>query len=778
MATQVWQAPTEGLSKRAVEILRLLAEGMSDREIAERLVMTTNTVKWYNRQIYSVLGVGGRTQAIARARELHLLDEENGSAPSPPAVRHKPKHNLPVETTRFIGRREEMEVIKRLLATARLLTLVGPPGTGKTRLALQVSWGMADGVRDGVYFVSLAPVSDPALVTNSIACAIGVNEAQDQPLIETLRHALRENQMLLVLDNFEHLLPAARHVSELLSAAPQLKVLATSREPLHLYGEQEYAVPPLELPDPEHLDLETLAKCESVALFIQQARAVRPEFELTAENALDVAKICVRLEGLPLAIELAAARTKLLTPGALLARLGSRLETLRGGAHDLPARQRTLQNTIEWSYNLLTGGEKTLFARMAVFREGCSLDAIEAVCSPDLPMQLFDGLESLVNKSLIQQKELPGGEPRFLMLETLHEYAWEQLKASGEADAMSRRHADYFVDLAERAEPELRRAQSQHWFHLLEIEHENMRAVLQWSLGDGDITLGARLAGALYLFWYARGHHVEGRRWTQQLLGRLDDVAVMVHPKLLVSAGHMGMLYDLEAAKQLFERGARISSELGDRMYMAWALTFMGYTMMQEKEAALAAAEEGVALFRELDYKPGVANALNIIGEIAHFSGDDERARRAYEECLAVALETGDKRRIRFMFGNLTFVAQHEGDHPHARELAEKGLQLALEMNSNMDIAESLADLAGPVGMTGLPEQAARLFGAWEAAMERMGAAPQPADMPDFERNIAAVRAQLDPEIFQAAWANGRALSLEQAVEFALEILESPVPED
>jgi non-specific serine/threonine protein kinase len=444
----------------------------------------------------------------------------------------------------------------------------------------------------------------------------------------------------------------------------------------------------------------------------------------------------------------------------------------------LPARQRTLQNTIEWSYNLLTRGEKTLFARMAVFREGCSLDAIEAVCSPDLPMQLFDGLESLVNKSLIQQKELPGGEPRFLMLETLHEYAWKQLKASGEAEAMSRRHADYFVELAERAEPELRRAQAQNWFHLLETEHENIRAVLQWSLGSGDITPGARLAGALYLFWYARGHHVEGRQWTEQLLGRLGEVALTYQPKLLVSAGHLVMLYDLERAKHCFERSLHIARSLGDKAGMAWSLTFLGYAMMREKEAALGIAEEGLSLFRELNHKPGIAQALNIIGEIANFSGDDERARRAYEECLVVVQETGEKRRIRFMFGNLAFLAQHEGDYLRARKLAERNLQLALELSNNLDIAEGLVDLAGPLGMTGHPEEAARLFGAWEAAMERMGAAPQPADMPDLERNIAAVRARLDPEIFQAEWANGHALSLEQAVAFALELLEPSVPED
>lgn len=759
----------EGLSKRAVEILRLLAGGMSDREIAERLVMTINTVKWYNRQIYSILGVGSRTQAIARARELHLLDNDPGAAPSFQEARYAPKHNLSAQPTRFIGRKHEMDVIKRLLNTTHLLTLVGPPGTGKTRLALQIAWQMADTFHEVVYFVSLAPISDPALVTNTIASAIGVNEAPSQPLIETLKYVLRERQMLLILDNFEHLLPAAAYVSELLAAAPQLKALVTSREPLHLYGEQEYAVPPLDLPDPEHLDPQALADCESTALFMQQARAVRPDFELTAENALDVAKICVRLEGLPLAIELAAARVRLLSPRTLLARLSSRLDTLTGGAHDLPARQQTLQNTIEWSYNLLTAGEKLLFARLAVFRGGCSLEAIESICSEDLPVDVFIGIESLVSKSLIQQKELPGGESRFIMLETLHEYAWERLRVSGETQAMRRRHAEYFTRLAERAEPELRLAQQWRWFRLLETELENIRAVLNWSLDDGDRTLGVRLAGALCLFWFACGYHTEARQWTRQLLDQLDTVSTVYHAKLLITAGHMAWLYDLDAAKRYFERALHISRELDDKVNIAWSLIFMGYAMIREKEAAVAVTEEGLSLFRESNHKPGIAQALNIIGEIASFWGDDDRARQAYEECLLVSQETGETRRIRFMFGNLTFLAQHEGDYARAGELAEQGLRMALEMNNKLDIADSLAGLAGVMGATGQPERAARLLGAWEAALARMGATSQPADQPEHDRAIASLRAQLDPQTFETAWAEGRAMSLEQAVASTLD---------
>lgn len=767
MVSQKWpvpQASYEGLSKRAVEILRLLADGLSDREIAERLVMTINTVKWYNRQIYSILGVGSRTQAIACARERQLLDDDPEIAPSLTIIPRPPKHNLPVETTYFIGRRPELERIKNFLDTAHLLTMVGPPGTGKTRLALQAAWELIDTFRDGVYFVSLAPITDPALVANTIAGIVGVTELHGQPLLESLKHALRQSHMLLILDNFEHLLSAATQVSELLAAAPHLKVLATSREPLHLYGEQEYVVPPLRLPDLEHLNPQVLASCESTALFMQQARAVRSDFELTPENAADVAKICLRLEGLPLAIELAAARIKLLTPAILLARLTNRLDTLTGGAQDLPVRQQTLRNTIEWSYNLLDVGEKMLFARLAIFRGGRSLEAIEAICSPDLPIDIFDGLTSLVDKSLIQQQELPGGELRFIMLETLHEYAWEQLLASGESDVMHRRHAQYFVELAERAEPELRQSQHQHWFHLLETEHENLRLVLHWSLNGGDVTLGVRLTGALCLFWYACGHHVEGCQWPQQFFPHLGQVAAAYHPKLFIAAGHMLMLYDLDTARIHFDRALQLARQLNDRLSTAWALIFLGYTQMNTPEVPLAIAEQGLALFREMNHKPGIAQALNIIGEIARFQGDDERARIAYEECLTISRETGERRRIRFMYGNLSFIAQHADDYQTALEWARLCLKLTLELNNRLDIADVVAGLAGIIGMMGEPERAARLLGAWEAALEYMGAVAQPANRPEHDRNVAAVRAQLTPAVFDSAWAEGRALSLDQAV--------------
>lgn len=771
MALQKWQA--EGLSKRSIEILRLLAEGLSDREIAERLVMTINTIKWYNRQIYSILGVSSRTQAIARARELQLLSGDDESGQPDNIIYLMPRHTLPVETTRFIGRRSEIADGKRLLDTAHLLTLVGPPGTGKTRLALQIAWEVADMFRDGVYFISLASIGSPGLVMNTIASALGVNEAHGKPLIDTLKQVLRERHVLLILDNFEHLLPAATQVSELLSAAPHLKVLATSREPLHLYGEQEYAVPPLELPDPAHLDPLALADCESSALFMQQARAVRPDFELTAENARDVAQICVRLEGLPLAIELAAARIKLLTPSILLTRLTSRLDTLTGGAQDLPARQRTLRNTIEWSYNLLNDAEKLLFARLAVFHGGCSLEAIEAVCSHDLPADVFDLLESLVNKSLVQQKESVEGEPRFIMLETIHEYAWERLRASGDAQMLHRQHADYFAQLAARAAPEFRGAGFTYWMRRLESEDSNLLAALEWALDDNDIELGVRLAVSLRDFWVMSSRFVQAEHWTQRALSKASVVSPSLQASALTMAGIV-LYYSSQyraLQKQLLKQAIELARAIDDRLNLAWSLISLGVASVgqeSEYEGAFAIIEEGLAIFRELDFKPGVAQALNNLGELTRIHGDDERAQAAYEACLLVVRESGEKRREAMSMNNLGCVMMRRGDAQRAEQLFRSALTTRLEVGYDLrGCLTNVLFLAGAIAANGDPRRAARLFGAVKTLLEPMGIELEPADQPEYERDYTFVRSQLDDATFDACWNEGRAMSFEQMVALA-----------
>jgi len=366
-------------------------------------------------------------------------------------------NNLPMQPTLLVGREREVEDVRgRLLAPeVRLLTLTGPGGTGKSRLALQSAADLIEEFEDGVFFVALATLTDHTLVTSSVAQVLGVRESGDQPLLEGIKDYLQDKRLLLVLDNFEQVLEAAPQAGEILSAAPRLKVLATSRIPLGIYGEREYAVPPLAIPDPKRLPtLEVLSQYEAVRLFIERAEATKAGFEITSENAPAVAEICARLDGLPLAIELAAARIKLLPPSSILARLTNRLKLLTGGARDLPERQRTLRGAIEWSHTLLDEGEKTLFARMAIFSGGRTLEAIEAVCDAqgDLPMDAFDGVSSLVDKSLLRQEEGPEGEPRFMMLETIHEYAREKLRESGEAEEIGHAHARHFLGLAEEAE--------------------------------------------------------------------------------------------------------------------------------------------------------------------------------------------------------------------------------------------------------------------------------------------------------------------------------------
>jgi predicted ATPase/DNA-binding CsgD family transcriptional regulator len=761
------------LTQREKEILARLSTGLTDQQIAADLFLSFNTVRWYNRQIYSKLGVSSRTQAIAYATETGLLEKPVSTSPLT-----SPEHNLPAQTTLFIGREREIAAVKRLLKVSRLLTLSGAGGIGKTRLALQAITEVTDNFTHGIYFIDLAPLSDHTLVVKAIAGALGVVESPAQPLLGTLKRSLGQREILLIIDNFEHVITAAPLVSELLAACPRLKVIVTSRESLRLSGEQEYAVPPLSLPTADGDALQSLTESEAGMLFVQRVQMKRQYFEVSRDNAAAIVQICTRLDGLPLAIELAAARCKLLTPQALIEwlerpRESSPLLAISSGSRDAPLRHRTLWDTIEWSYNLLDADERRLFERLAVFRGGRSLDAVEAICGEDLSIDVYDLLGSLLDKNLVQQNELPDGEPRFVLLEMIHEYAREQLEASGEAEMMRRRHAEYFVALAEQGEPELRLARYDYWCERFEPERDNIRAVLEWSLAGGDVTLGVRLAKALGLFWYGQGYHVEALYWIKQLLERLDEAPRMYHPQFLICAGRLAFLNDLDAGKRLFERSLKISHELSDKTQIGWALIFLAYTMQSEPETAMPLAEESLALFREMNHQPGIANALNIIGEIARVSGDDERAKHAYEQCLAVCQQTGEVRRISYNYLNLAYIAQHEGEHERALDFIKQALQLSRGKKDTHGITTFLMTFSGSIAALGQPRRAARLLGASEVALkvalEGMGTVHKPADQPEIERIIAAVRAQLDGATFEAAWDEGSKITLEQAVADALE---------
>jgi predicted ATPase len=499
--------------------------------------------------------------------------------------------------------------IRRLLAMTRLLTLTGPGGCGKTRLAVQVAATASSDYADGVHFVSLAPITELGLVVSTIAQALGVREQGSRPLLDGLQDLLREKQLLLLLDNFEQIISAAPVVVELLVVAPALKVLVTSRASLHLSGEHEFAVPPLSLPDLQDLPpLDRLTHFEAVHLFIERAQAVQSDFALTKENAAAIAAMCHHLDGLPLAIELAAGRIKLFPPQALLPRLRNRLKLLVGGARDLPSRQQTLRGTIAWSYDLLEEPEKRLFRRLAVFVGGCTLETAEAVCNADrgLGVDVLDGVTSLVDKSLLKQEAQADGEPRLLMLETIREFGLERLAESGEAEAMRRQHAAFFLRLSEEAYPKMLSAEQSTWYRRLEVEHDNLRAALRWTLESQEAQMGLRLAGALFAFWRSCNHSREGRSWLEQVLAQPGAKApTAARAKALFGAGTMAFFQgDFPAARQLLEESVMVGQELGaaGMRNLAHALTTLGHAILLQGDPTTARelAGEDLRLFQEV----------------------------------------------------------------------------------------------------------------------------------------------------------------------------------
>ena len=690
-------------------------------------------------------------------------------------------NNLPAQPTPLVGREREFGEARDLLCGegVRLLTLTGPGGIGKTRLGLQVAADLLDEFEDGVFFVSLATLTDPALAASAIAEPLGVAEAGDQPLEEGLKDYLRGKELLLLLDNFEQVLGAAPLVGELLSACPTLKVLATSRSVLRVYGEQEYPVPPLELPRPGRLPpIDRLSQYEAVRLFIERAKAARPDFSVTDENAPAVAEICARLDGLPLAIELAAARIKLLTPGAMLERLGSRLKLLGGGARDLPERHRTLRGTIEWSHALLEEGERVLFARLAVFSGGRTLEAIEAVCEAqgDLPVDSLDGISSLLDKSLLRQEKGPEGEPRFVMLETIHEYARERLEASGEAEATRRLHAEHFLALAEEAEPGLSGADQLACLERFEAEHDNFRAALTWSL-EREPEAALRLAGALARFWEMRCRFVEGSRWLEATLRQSDrtdaaDTDPATRAKLSSDAGTFAFYRtDFEKAIILHGEALELYRQVGDENGVAFALLCLGAQHMEkgDPESGAPYLEEALALSRRLGDKRNTAGALHNLAEVERQRGNYGRAKTLGLQSIALWREMEDRWKLAAVVGWMGLLAFWSGDdHDLAERSLEEALTLDRELGNWAYGAYCLEAFAGLAGARGQGARAARLWGAAEALRTNIGAPPSLDARPLYEPSMAAARSQLGEAAWEAALAEGREMSAEEAAEYAL----------
>jgi len=629
-------------------------------------------------------------------------------------------NNLPMQRTAFIGREDEAADLRQLLnrADVRLVTLTGPGGIGKTRLAMQVAGEIAQQFPGGVCFVSLSAISEVNLIASAIAQAVGVHETANKSPQESLIEYVAglNGPMLLLLDNFEHLVSAAPAVSQLLTAAPKLKVAVTSQSPLHVYGEHEFPVPPLALPDPKSIPpVEVLSRLPAIALFVERAKAVKHEFALTKENATAVAAICSRLDGLPLAIELAAARIKLLSPSAMLTRLERRLNLLTGGARDLPTRHQTLRNTVDWSYSLLNGAEQTLLRRLSVFTGGCTLEAVEAVCDTkgDLGLDVLDGMASMVDKSLVQQVEQVDKEARFFMLSTIREYALERLAQSNDESATRRAHAAYYLVLAEEGAEDI--TAQPEWLDRFEVEHDNFRLAIDYLIKTRDADWGLRLGTALFRFWETREHHTEGRDAAARLLA-LEGASARpkLRARLLFTAAVLSATQgDYGSARPLFEESIDICAQLNDNRGIAVALNAMGVNARDYGELAEASRlfEQCVAIWRELGDPADIARTLSNLASVMKLQGEYERASSLYDECLTIFRRVGDSAGVAWTLNYLGDVAREKADFAAAHSYCEQSLSEFRRLHDSWGIASALSDLASLSCDQGNNTEARRLYG-------------------------------------------------------------------
>lgn len=729
--------------------------------------------------------------------------------------------NLPTPGSALVGRDKELAAAKGLLLRreVRLVTVTGPAGIGKSRLALEVAREILEHFPSGVYFVSLAAVNDPNSIVNVIAQAVGVRETAAQPQLQTLKDYFQNSlraPILLLIDNFEHLLASAPMLAELMAVAPNLKLLVTSRAALHVYHEHEFPVPPLALPDAKSLPpLEALSQYSAISLFIQRAEAVKPDFKLNEDNAAAVAEVCLRLDGLPLAIELAAARTKLLSPAAMRTRLASRLQLLTGGARDLPARQQTLRQAIDWSYDLLNTSEQKLFRRLSVFVGGCTLEAVESVCDTkrDVGLDILDGMSSMVDKSLVRQIEQGDGEPRFVMLETIREYGLGKMAESGEAAQTRRAHAAYCLVLAEEGVAEDTAANQKEWMDRFELEHDNFRSALEWLTETGNVEWGLRLGVALFHFWEMREYLAEGRERLGKLL-KLDGAASApsnARQRALVAAGVLAAEQgDYVASDALFEESLEIARRSEDKRCIAVSLNAKAVNARDRGEfgASQALFEESLVLWRNLRDGLAVARALSNLASIVKLQEDYARARSLYEEALSIFRELGDTTGAAWALNNRGDVAREQGDFQAARLLYEQSLASFRELNDRWGVAGSLADLGNLArerrdyraadslyqesisvfqalehkrGIARLlesfacsaaaqsePERSLQLAGAAAALRQSIGSPLTAAEQAKLEKSLEPARRALTTTTGRTAWLEGWVMPVEKAIEDVL----------
>jgi non-specific serine/threonine protein kinase len=841
-------------SPRLGDLLRRhrLAAGLTQEELAERAGLSRRGIADLERGmrqtprketvalLVAALGLAGAERAAfevaARPATRASPGHPAGAPPLNPVDRHA--HNLPIQLTSFVGRERELAELKPLLLGSRLLTLTGPGGSGKTRLALSLAADALEHFADGVWLVELAPLADPTLVPQKVAAALGLRDEPGRPILEVVRDYLRPKTLLLLLDNCEHLIAACAEVAEtLLRAAPNLRILASSREALGIAGETVYRVPSLPLPDtiqPDHPhDLDALARNECVRLFVARAASTSPPFRLTARNAPAIAQIGRRLDGIPLALELAAARTRILPPQQIAARLDDRFRLLKGGSRTALPRHQTLLALFEWSHDLLSEAERVLLRRLSVFAGGWSLEAAQAVCGDGLGADVLETLERLADKSLIDvATPLDAAEGRYRLLETIRQYAREKLVAAGEADMLRDRHLEYFAQLAEAAEPQLRRAEQMAWVERLEREHDNLRAALAWALESGKRRSMLRLAGALAYLWDVRGYWSEGCRWLDdalQLDSRQQEGGVAVQSpskpalptrgdaalraKVLYGAArlHIWALFDFAGSLTLIEEGLRLWRELDDKWWMAVALEHVGFLLLgHDLQTAIASLEEGVTVAREVEDRWPLALCLIRLAQAVSVT-DVAAARRMCEEGVTLARRVGDKGLLSLGLeeltplywseGNLTaaeavaadalgearaigsvaeaivsmyflaYTACLQGDLARAREHCDQMVAYCRETGTSQWVFMAFLAFGWVACFAGQWERGVRLVAACMTLLRQAG--------PDFfnsgpaatipDQTLEKARAHLGAAAFETAWAEGERMTLEQALALATE---------
>lgn len=767
-----------------------------------------------------------------------------------------PPNNLPVQPTSFIGREREVAELKALLEKSRLVTITGSGGSGKTRLSLEAAIGMLPQFPDGVWLAELAPLADPELVPQAVATVLAIRETPWEPIAAALLSALKEKKMLLILDNCEHLLEAAARLADaILRSCPGVRLLVSSREALGIAGEHAYRVPSLSLPDPKQAHTpESLSQFEAVRLFVERAVTTNREFQLTSRNVDSLASICYRLDGIPLAIELAAARVRSMTAEELGRRLDDRFRILTGGSRTALPRQQTLRAMIDWSYNLLEENQRTLLCRLSVFAGGWTLEASESVCAGDgvEDWEVLDLLTALADKSLVLAEDRDGAT-RYRLLETVRQYARDRLAESDESEAFRDRHRDHFLAFAESAERSMSGPDMVKWLDRLEVEHDNLRYALEWGIApaEGD-SAALRLAGAIWRFWMIRGYFTEGRDRLARSLSPNPDRRSSARVKALAGAGVLAMHQaDYPAARERFEESLDILREIGDRRGIALALGNLGNVAIAQGDNSAAGAlyEESQAIFQELGDARGITASLNNLGSVACNLGDYASARALYEDCLiarrelgdmkaiadtlhnlgavakalgeyssarglyeeslAIRRELGDRRGIALSLGtlgnvelglgrtaaaqalheesraifqelgdrlclalslnNLGRVACGQGKLPAAKDLHARSLEMRRELSDRSGIVDSLEGIADVVARDGEWVRAARLWGAADSCREEMASPIEPGDRESYNRTLDSARQALGNEAFAAAWKGGSAMTMEQAIETALE---------